>query len=279
MDNIKNLTSEKKNYKSTNLNSKSNKDIIKLIYEEQKSIYDSVSDYHYENISKLVDLANKTISNNGRIIYLAISTSARVAWFDCTELYSSYQISEDLIFTVMPGNKKESYFRSDDSLEDDLNQSIYDLSSVNLSKNDLVIGLSVSGRSPYIIKGLEYSKSLSAKTACITNIKNSEVSKYSDIEICQELGPELISGSGRMKAASFQKDVLTAFSTTLMLRMNNIHNNMMINFKLQNKKLVVRAINILIEIFNIEEYEAINLLENSNNNLKLAILNKSKQKL
>lgn len=275
MTKIENLLSEQKNKKAENLNQKSNKEVVNLIFNEQKKVYDNIDEKLFISIAELVDLAHKTLQNQGRIIYLAISTSARVAWFDCTELYSSYQISDKLIFTVMPGNERSSYFKSDDSLEDNLSQAQLDLSSIKLSSKDLVIGLSVSGRSPYIIKGLEYSRNIGSKNVGITNVANSEISSYSDLIICQEVGPELISGSGRMKAASFQKDVLTAFSTTLMLRINNIYNNMMTNFKLQNQKLEIRAINILVDIFKITKNEAQDILIKSFNNLKIAIVMKT----
>ena len=217
---------------------------------------------------KLVEKTSELLINDGRIFYIGSGTSGRLGIVDASECLPTFGI-DDKIYGIIAGGDK-AIRKSQEYAEDSKTQAWEDLKPYNLSKNDIVIGISASGSTPYVVSGINECNKNGIYTGCITCNRNSSLAKLSSYPVEVIVGPEYITGSSRMKAGTAQKMVLNMISTTVMIKLGRVFDNKMIDMKLSNNKLHERAIRILTSILKISDDEAKKLLK-KNNNIRLSI--------
>ena len=215
------------------------------------------------------------VLDNGRIFYIGSGTSGRLGIVDASECLPTFGIGDKIIGIIAGGDKAIRV--SQEFAEDSISDAWLDLTKHNVSENDLVIGISASGSTPYVNGGLEKCKKNKITTGCITCNMHSKIALNSDYPIEVVVGPEYVTGSSRMKAGTAQKMVLNMISTSVMIKLGRIHDNKMIDMKLSNKKLYDRAIRMLQSILEIETETAKKLIE-KHKNVRTAVKNFKKNK-
>ena len=210
-------------------------------------------------INDLISKAVELVISKGRIFYIGSGTSGRLGIVDASECLPTFGIGDKIIGIIAGGDKAIRI--SQEFAEDSTSTAWLDLTKHNVSKNDMVIGISASGSTPYVIGGLEMSKKNKITTGCITCNLQTKIAENSDFPVEVIVGPEYVTGSSRMKAGTAQKMILNMISTTVMIKLGRIYDNKMIDMKLSNNKLYERAIRILKTILDIDTEIAKNLIE------------------
>ncbi|HAH92636.1 MAG TPA: N-acetylmuramic acid 6-phosphate etherase, partial [Dielma fastidiosa] len=205
------LMTEQQNPDTMSIDRMNSFEIVKAINNEDKKIALAV-EKELASIAELVDACAERLSKGGRILYTGAGTSGRLGILDASECPPTYGVSDQLVQGLIAGGL-EAIFKSKENAEDDREAGIEDLKSINLCEKDVVIGLAASGRTPYVAAGLEYANSINAYTGSISCVKNSEIGKIAKTAIDVETGPEVVTGSTRMKAGTAQKMVLNMIST------------------------------------------------------------------
>lgn len=263
-------STEDRNPKSSNLDLKSIGEILKIINDEDKTIAKSV-EAELAAIEKLTGEVVKTFKNKGRLFYLGAGTSGRLGVLDASETVPTFSVDPKLVTGLIAGG--DYALRNPiENAEDSFEAGKDDLIKEGLTKNDFVIGIAASGRTPYSIGAVKYAKEIGAGTGSISCNKASEISKYVDNPIEIETGAEVLSGSTRMKAGTATKMVLNMISTTAMIKIGKVYDNLMVDLRPTNEKLVDRARKIIVEISGISYERAGELLAEANNQVKLAII-------
>lgn len=221
-------------------------------------------------IATVCDAVADAIKSGGRIFYIGSGTSGRLAVCDAAECPPTFGVPYNLFNGIIAGGEK-CMFTAAEKAEDNPNAGIEDLKSHNFSDKDILIGISASGTAAYVISAVRYAKSIGAKAFSITNNPDSELGKTADTDICADTGPEVITGSTRMKAGTSQKIILNMISTASMTKCGYVYENMMINLKPTNKKLRRRMIGIVTEIIGCSDEKAENLLEENGWNIRRAV--------
>lgn len=245
-------------------------DILRLINEEDKKVPFTV-EKEIPKIAILVEEILKRIYRGGRVFYIGAGTSGRLGVLDASEIPPTFGEDPNLFQGIIAGGD-EALRNSIEGAEDDYEQGKKDLLEKNLKEEDVVIGIAASGRTPYVIGALEYAKSIGAFTTSIVCNKNTPMEKVSDLTITLLVGPEVISGSTRMKAGTAQKLVLNMISTTVMIKRGKVYGNLMVDVQIKNTKLRKRAINIIKTICGLSEEEAEEYLKKAKENTKIAII-------
>ncbi len=263
-------STEKINPKTTGISRMPVENMVDLIINESINSINAVKNVE-DKISYLVQFLYNKIINSGKIVYVGAGTSGRIAAQDIIELYPTYGIKNDIFDYVMVGGRKALY-QSVENSEDNEKQAIIDLKRRNLNNNDVLIGLSASGQTPYVLSAINYAKSLNIYTAGIVNNRDTEIEKIADYTIILNTGPEVIQGSTRMNAGTSQKILLNTISTSIAIMLGKTLDNTMGSMKSNfNKKLRDRALNILVTNFNISNENAIKLLNKYNYDIERAI--------
>lgn len=269
MIDLSKINTEARNEKSSHIDEMSAFEIVKLINSEDAIIAEAVGKQS-EIIGQVVDAAAIAISQGGRIIYIGAGTSGRLGVLDAVECPPTYGVEDDVVIGLIAGGEK-AFVKAQEGAEDSLELAAKTLKELEVSEKDIVIGIAASGRTPYVIGGLVYANQVGAKTASIAITSDSEIGKYADLVIEVVVGPEVITGSTRMKAGTAQKMILNMISTGSMVLNGKVYKNLMVDVMQTNKKLVVRAQNIVMEATGVSRDKAIELLEISNGSTKLAI--------
>ncbi len=264
-----NKITEQINSRTKNIDQFPIEDILKSINDEDKLIAKQV-EKAIPNISAFVDHVVSQIKKTGRLIYIGSGTSGRLGVLDASECPPTFGISSDLVLGIISGGDR-ALRESIENAEDSYRNSIHDLNKISLNNNDILLGISASGTTPYVLSALSYAKQVGALTGFLTcnDIKSLD---YVDFLIKVLVGPEILTGSTRLKSGTATKMVLNMISTTTMMKLNRTYGNLMIDLKPNNKKLVKRALNILSEELNITITEAKEIYASAGNNLKIAIL-------
>lgn len=263
------LDTEKINENSTNIDIMDTKNILTTINNEDKKIA-----YAVENvipfIENLIDLSYQKMLLGGRIIYIGAGTSGRLGVLDASECPPTYGVDPSLVQGLIAGGYN-ALLKAKEGAEDSLTLAKEDLININLNKNDTVIGLAASGRTPYVIGGLDYAHEIGALTGAISCVHSSEIGKHADVSIEVIVGPEVVTGSTRMKAGSAQKMILNMISTSLMIKFGKVYHNLMVDVQPTNEKLIERAKNIIATTGKCTINEASKYLIESDYNVKVAI--------
>lgn len=267
---IKDLTTEQRNPDTMNLDQMSTLDMVKAINQEDQKVAIAVSK-QVNNIAKAIDLASIKFKNGGRLIYMGAGTSGRLGILDAVELVPTYGINPNRAIGLIAGGNSAIY-KAVEGAEDSEKLGKQDLLDLKLTDNDVVIGLAASGRTPYVIGGLNYANSVGALTIAIACIKNSEIGKLAQVAIEAVVGPEAVTGSTRMKAGTAQKMILNMLSTGIMVKNGKVYQNIMIDVLPTNEKLVNRAQRIIMAISDVDQIKASKILKQADNNVPTAIV-------
>jgi len=268
--NLGNLMTETRNPASLNIDKVNTLDMVKIINSEDKKVALAVESV-LPNIAMAIDAAAEKFIKGGRLIYCGAGTSGRLGALDAIELTPTYSVSAERAFGIMAGGE-EAMFKAIEGAEDSKELAVEDLQRVNLTEKDVVVSIAASGRTPYAISAIEYGKKVGALTISITCNGENEMEKISDISISPVVGPEVITGSTRMKAGTAQKTVLNMLSTGIMIRTGKVYENLMVNVQPTNEKLVQRSIGIVQQATGTSSEEAKVCLQKADNHISTAIV-------
>lgn len=264
------LQTELRNEESQGIETKSTGQIISIINSEDQKVAYAVRE-SLRDIEKAVDIIYEKVLNGGRLIYIGAGTSGRLGVLDASECPPTYGVSYDLIQGIIAGGDRALRFAAEGA-EDDEEAIKDDLEKINFSNKDVLMGIAASGRTPYVVSGLKYANEIGATTVSMSNVKNSLLSQNAKYPIEVIVGPEIVTGSSRMKAGTSQKMVLNMITTTLMIKLGKIYNGYMVDVRPSNEKLVNRSINIISSTTGLSKEEAKKYLEKSGMDVKLAII-------
>ncbi|WP_174683310.1 N-acetylmuramic acid 6-phosphate etherase [Companilactobacillus nuruki] len=272
---IKELSTESRNSKTNNLDEMSTEQIVEIMNSEDQKVVMAVN----KELPQIAESASKIAESfkiGGRLFYIGAGTSGRLGVLDAAECVPTFGSDPEMVQGLIAGGEK-AMILAVEGAEDNVELGASDLKTHNLTKKDVVVGIAASGRTPYVIGGLDYAKSIGADTIAISCNENSIISQHADIKIEVVVGPEVLSGSTRLKSGTAQKMVLNMLSTASMVRIGKTYGNLMVDVKPTNKKLVQRSINIICEVTNVEEDKALEILKKADYSVKDAIVMISKQ--
>jgi N-acetylmuramic acid 6-phosphate etherase len=267
---IHQLGTERQNLASTALDTKSALRIAQIINAEDAKVAAAVK-RALPQIAKTIDAVVKAINNGGRLIYIGAGTSGRIAALDASEIPPTFNTSPDVVQYVMAGGSKALGAAAEFN-EDSRTQGEQDIARKRPSRKDVVIGIAASGRTPYTIAAVSYARSRGAMTAAIVCNRDSELGRAAEIEIVADVGPEVLSGSTRMKAGTAQKMVCNIITTAAMARLGYVYGNLMVNVHLKNEKLVERGIGILMKAAGVPRDAAQRALRSAGNEVPVALV-------
>lgn len=257
--NLEGLTTEARNEATKKIDQVSTLEMVTLINQEDQKVAQAIEKV-LPQIAAAIDAAAERFKKGGRLIYCGAGTSGRLGALDAIELTPTYSVSPERAFGILAGGEKAMY-QAIEGAEDSKELAIEDLTQHQLTARDVVIAIAASGRTPYAVSAIEYGKKVGALTISVTCNNQSPMNQLAEIGIAPIVGPEVITGSTRMKAGSAQKMVLNMFSTGIMVKVGNIYQNLMVNVQPTNEKLIQRATNIIKEAVEIEESQAKEYLE------------------
>ena len=252
------------------LENKSINQLLEIINSEDQTVALCVKK-EIPNINNLIRRVVSQLENGGRLFYIGSGTSGRLGVVDASECPPTFGVNHDLVIGLIAGGDK-AIRQSIENAEDDLNQGWEDLLNYNVSSNDFVIGIAASGTTSYVIGALENCKTNKIPTGCITCNPGSPISLISNYPIEVMVGPEVITGSSRMKAGTAQKLILNMISSTTMIKIGKVVGNKMVDMQLSNVKLVDRANKMVMNALNISSVDASKLLA-KHKSVRLAIKN------
>ncbi|MGG0720186.1 N-acetylmuramic acid 6-phosphate etherase [Robertmurraya massiliosenegalensis] len=264
------LTTEKRNPASTKMDQMDTMEILQTINNEDKTVayaVETVLPTVKEIVEKIVD----SLNNGGRLFYIGSGTSGRIGMMDASECPPTFLTEPETVQTVMAGGN-DAFFQAVENAEDDEQQGEIDLKLKHLTKNDVVIGITASGRTPYPIGGIKFANKIGAFTVGLSSNKNSLINLYTDEGIEVVVGPEVLTGSTRMKAATAHKMILNMISTSVMVKLGKVYQNLMVDVNASNYKLKERAKSIVMEITNQPYEKAEEILNQTNYEVKPAIV-------
>ncbi|MBS5308557.1 MULTISPECIES: N-acetylmuramic acid 6-phosphate etherase [Clostridium] len=264
------LTTETRNKNTMNLDRMTSIEIAITMNKEDENVIKSIRDT-LPKISEVIDMCAKALKGGGRIIYMGAGTSGRLGLLDAVECPPTFGVPSDLVLGLIAGGES-AFIKAVEGAEDSKTLGVDDLKNINLTNKDVVIGLAASGRTPYVIHGLKYAREIGCKTAIVVCNKDSEMAKYSDVSIEVVVGPEVLTGSTRLKAGTAQKMVLNMISTGSMVAVGKAYQNLMVDVMQTNEKLVVRAENIVIEATDCDRDTARRALKEANGKVKTAVV-------
>ena len=263
------LNTEQRNPHTLDIDKLDTLSMIKLINEEDKSVAHAV-EAELANIAAAVDAITSHLEGGGRLFYIGAGTSGRLGVLDASECPPTFGVSPHMIQGLIAGGPK-ALISSIEGAEDNADRAPTDLKERDLSSNDILVGIAASGRTPYVIAALEYAKSINAATIALSCVHDSKIAAISDIAITPITGPEVITGSTRLKAGTATKMVLNMLTTATMIKLGKVYSNLMVDVQATNEKLKERAINIVQTAVNCTRSTAINALNMFDGNAKSAI--------
>ncbi|KRF42949.1 N-acetylmuramic acid 6-phosphate etherase [Paenibacillus sp. Soil787] len=264
------LATEQRNQNSMNLDRMSVQEILQIINTEDKKIAEAV-----ESVLPDVELAVgqivKAFKQGGRLFYVGAGTSGRLGVLDAAECVPTYGTPPEMIQAVIAGGH-DTMTRAAEGIEDDEEQAVQELKDRNLSNLDVVVGIAASGRTPYAIGALKYALNVGAYTVALSCNHNAIISQFAECKIEVVVGPEVVSGSTRMKSATAHKMILTMMSTASMVQLGKIYENLMVDVQASNKKLIERAKSMVIDITGSSYEKAEEVLVQTGFEVKTAIV-------
>lgn len=266
---INQLKTEERNPLSMQLDQMSALEIVTLMNQEDAKVALAIND-HLPTIARAVELITIQLKQGGRVIYFGAGTSGRLAVIDASECPPTFSTKDEFIGIIAGGDG--ALRMTVKGAEDMSSLGVEDLKTLLITNKDVIIGVAASGRTPYVLGGLEYAQSIQAKTISISCNMNSDIGKIADIAIDIEVGPEVLTGSTRLKAGTAQKMVLNMLSTASMVVNGKVYGNLMVDVSLSSSKLVERAKNIIMQVTSCDLETATQTLEDSGNKVKTAIV-------
>ena len=264
------LVSERRNPRSADIDLMSSAEIVACMNFEDRGVAEAVA-AGSDAIAAAIDLIVSAFEAGGRLIYIGAGTSGRLGVLDASECPPTFSVPPQMVVGIIAGG--DSALReSVEAAEDDESMGAADLDAINLSSRDAVVGIAVSGQTPYVVGALRHARRIGAGTVALSCNPSSVIAGIADIAISPVVGPEVVTGSTRLKSGTAQKMVLNMLSTASMIRIGKTWSNLMVDVTISNRKLADRAVGILREATGCDAEEARALLAKSGDSVKLAIL-------
>ena len=270
---MKKLT-ETKNPVSNNIDKKSVSNILDIINKEDFQISKAIKE-NLTDIEVVINEVIKAFNNKGKLFYVGCGSSGRLGVLDAAECPPTFSVSDNLVQGIIAGGHKALY-KSIEGAEDSYDNGKNDVINNKISSNDVVLGISANGSAEFVLGALHAAKEFKAFTSLLT-FNQIDKKIYIDKIISIIVGPEIITGSTRMKAGTATKMILNMISTVSMIKTNKTYNNLMVDLKVSNKKLLDRGIRIISEVTNLNYKESEKILNKAKNNVKIAILMEMKK--
>ena len=267
---LQKIATEQRNPNTMNIDTLSTLDMVKLINREDHRVADAVA-LVTDKIAQAVDVIAVHLSAGGRLIYCGAGTSGRLGILDAVECPPTYSTDPETVQALMAGGYG-AIFKAVEGAEDSRELGVTDMQGIHFSEKDVLVGIAASGRTPYVMGCMEYAKQLGAPTIAVTCCPGSELARYADIGIAPAPGPEVVTGSTRMKSGTAQKMVLNMLSTGAMIKLGKVYGNLMVDVKATNEKLVERCKRIVCEATGVDYDTATKALEQCGYRAKVAIV-------
>ena len=267
---INQLMTEKRNPNTMHLDQMSVGQVLELMNKEDQQVPEAIAEA-LGQIEAAVEMIIQSLKAGGRLIYFGAGTSGRLGVLDAAECVPTFGVSPDLVVGLIAGGDK-AMVEAVEGDEDSLTLAEEDFKKLNLNANDTVVGIAASGRTPYVIGGLKYAQSVGAKTVSIACNKEAKISGYAQIPIEVDCGPEILTGSTRLKAGTAQKLILNMLSTVSMIGIGKVYQNLMVDVQATNEKLEERSKRIIMAATECTYEDAASYFEAANQNVKVAIV-------
>ena len=267
--NLNGMTTERRNPRTMDLDTMTELEIVSAINEEDARVPLAIAKKLPE-IAQAAHWAVEAFEQGGRLFYMGAGTSGRLGVLDAAECPPTFGVDPGMVVGLIAGGEK-AFLKAIEGAEDSRELGRSDLEAHGLTAKDFVVGIAASGRTPYVLGGLEYAKSVGCRTAAIACNTGSTVGKAADLAIEVEVGPEVLTGSTRMKSGTAQKMILNMISTASMVRIGKAYQNLMVDVMQTNEKLHVRAENIVIDATGVERQEARRAIDAAGGSVKCAI--------
>ncbi|MDW0108822.1 N-acetylmuramic acid 6-phosphate etherase [Sporosarcina aquimarina] len=265
---LEKLGTERRNEETMMLDTMSITAVLEAMNKEDASVTEMI----HTQIPKIEETVNAVIDSfnkGGRLIYIGAGTSGRLGILDAVECVPTFGVSPDMVVGLIAGGLK-AFTKAVEGAEDDPELGVQDLKDIQLGENDTVIGIAASGRTPYVIGGLDYARTIAAHTISISCNEGAKMSSHAEIAIELPTGPEVLTGSTRLKAGSAQKMVLNMISTAAMIGVGKAYENLMIDVQATNEKLQERSKRIIMEATGVDLHTAAEVYESSGKHVKTA---------
>ena len=266
---LQKISTERRNPLSAHIDELPTLEMVKIVNGEDQKVALAVEKILPE-IAQAVDIITDRLARGGRLFYLGAGTSGRLGILDASECPPTYGVEPELVQGVIAGGIP-AIFKAQEGAEDNPELAKEDLAERDFGKGDVLVGIAASGRTPYVIGGLQYARKLGAATIALACSANAAIAEYADIALLPVTGAEVVTGSTRMKAGTAQKLVLNMLSTVTMIKLGKVYGNLMVDVKTSNAKLEERAKNIVMEATGCSREESIAALSEARGNAKLAI--------
>ena len=264
------LITEQRNPNSMHVDSLSALEIVQLMNEEDKQVPLAIEKC-LPQIAQAVECIVAAFQQGGRLVYIGAGTSGRLGVLDASECPPTFGVSPEMVKGIIAGGER-ALRHPIEGAEDSKAQAVVDLQTIQFSSKDVLVGIAASGRTPYVIGALEYAKSLGSVTVSIASNPNSAMANIVDIAIDTVVGPEVLTGSSRLKSGTAQKLVLNMLTTASMILMGKCYQNLMVDVQASNEKLKARAIRIVMQATDCDKALAEETLKQADQNTKLAIM-------
>ena len=264
------LITEQRNPNSMHVDSLSALEIVKLMNKEDKQVPFAIEKC-LPQIAQAVECIVAAFQQGGRLVYIGAGTSGRLGVLDASECPPTFGVSPEMVKGIIAGGER-ALRHPIEGAEDSKTHAVVDLQTIQFSSKDVLVGIAASGRTPYVIGALEYAKSLGSVTVSIASNPNSAMANIVDIAIDTVVGPEVLTGSSRLKSGTAQKLVLNMLTTASMILMGKCYQNLMVDVQASNEKLKARAIRIVMQATDCDKALAEETLKQADQNAKLAIM-------
>ena len=264
------LITEQRNPNSMHVDSLSALEIVQLMNQEDKQVPLAIEKC-LPQIAQAVECIVAAFQQGGRLVYIGAGTSGRLGVLDASECPPTFGVSPEMVKGIIAGGER-ALRHPIEGAEDSKAQAVVDLQTIQFSSKDVLVGIAASGRTPYVIGALEYAKSLGSVTVSIASNPNSAMANIVDIAIDTVVGPEVLTGSSRLKSGTAQKLVLNMLTTASMILMGKCYQNLMVDVQASNEKLKARAIHIVMQATDCDKALAEETLKQADQNAKLAIM-------
>lgn len=264
------MLTEEPNPRTQDIDRLGTADILRVMNDEDKTVA-HVVEKALPMISRAVDAIVARLRKDGRLIYIGAGTSGRLGLLDAVECVPTFSTPPELVQGLLAGGEK-AFIRSIENVEDMSEAGEADLKAIELTTQDVVVGIAASGRTPYVLGALAYARSIGAYTVGISCNVPAAILENVDTAIPLPIGSEVIAGSTRLKSGTAQKMVLNMISTASMIKLGKVYRNLMVDVRITNEKLHKRARNILMQLADLDEAEAESLLKAADGNVKTALV-------
>lgn len=264
------LTTEALNPNSAEIDRWDPLEIVRLIQREDRAVMEAVAACETE-IARVVELVEQAFRGGGRLIYMGAGTSGRLGVLDASECPPTFSTPPEMVIGLIAGGDT-ALRRAIEGAEDSPDQGAQALIDIKLSSKDIVVGIATSGRTPYVIGGMKFASDVGAKVVALVCNQGSEMADLADVVICAVVGPEVVSGSTRLKAGTATKLILNSITTAAMIRIGKTYGNLMVDVRATNTKLVARSRRLVRWLTGVDETTADRLLAAADGRVKIAIV-------